>query len=174
MKTAGTKAEGQRWQLEIGQRCSQSEVREFNSCQLQSRENCNLLLLLARSDNPLMMTYSTPKLPVWGGAGTGIWVSQCLLGALPPGHVPLLDTHRARGIRAQNSSSHEKAPQSPLPQCHMLKEPREEAREIRLLVIHCFDEAICPSDQICWTRDAWAQCFPARRTSGWIRPRLDN
>lgn len=118
MKAAGTKGEGQRWPLEIRQRRSQSEICEFDSSQLQSGENCNLLLLLDRSYDPLMMTYSTPKLPLWGGAGTGIWLFQCLLGALSPRPSPFrtFAGHEGSGLGI------------PLPQCHMLKIARRRGK----------------------------------------------
>lgn len=87
------------------------------------------------------MTYSRPKLPVWGRAGTEVRFPGCLLIALSTQNI---SSWHVQGMKDKGSDKQLgfkqpwKAPQSSLPQRHMLTESTEEAKEIRPLVITLF------------------------------------
>lgn len=108
-----------------------------------------------------MMTYSRPKLPVWGRAGTEVRSPSYLL-LLFPFSTSLLDISRAWVTKAQTNSSGPKRPWKALQLCAQTSAPYADRVNRRgkgdeapghLIV---FDEAIWPSDRICWTRNVWS------------------
>lgn len=108
------------------------------------------------------MTYSRPKLWVWGRAGTEVRSPSHLLIALSIQHISsghcqgMGDKGSDQQLRTQQpwkalqSSGQASAPYVD----RVIRRGKGDEAPGRHIV---FDEAIRPSDKICWTRHVWSQ-----------------
>lgn len=123
-----------------------------------------------------MTTYSRPKLPVWGQSrnrNVGL-----PLPPRSPSHLvePLLWTLTGAGDRGSDRQLRTQAamkkrcglPPAASTPC-VVDSQRKRQERVGPQLSHSSDEAICPSDRIPWTRNAWAQSVPrpGGNLAGW-------